>query len=312
MLYKKFIYTFLAVLLLAGLGGAFVLYRMLAPGGSPDLEITEADSGKPAPAAEAPKPSPAVPVKDEKKREEEKSRSFVGNLLKNPGGRQQFGSFRLKSIIADDAAPKSSRATIEDTDTGSTRTYYLDDTLPDNSRLVGVKQDYVVLQKEGVRKRIFFNLGSEDRGDAGVPGAEGYSRIGNNEFNMNPYRVFKGNADQVLDFSMKIHSSNGDMDGIQITDVRPNTLAGLLGLKEGDVLLAVNNQPVDSVLNAVRACMNAHGSDDVQLKVRRNGRVTTLTYHLFWQGQGSWTSSDVLRSKAVSSLLNEAVLSHLF
>lgn len=310
MLYKKFIYTFLAILLLAGLGGAFVLYRMLAPGGSPDLEITEADRGEPAPAAQAPKPSPAVPAKSEK--EEKKSSSFVGNLLKNPGGGQQFGSFRLKSIIADDADPKTSRATIEDMDTGSTHTYYLGDTLPDSSRLVAVKQDYVVLQKKGVRKRIFFNLGGEDRGDAGVPGADGYSQIGNNEFNMNPYRVFKGDADQVLDFSMKIHSSNGDMDGIQITDVRPNTLAALLGLKEGDVLLAVNNQPVDSVLNAVRACMNAHGSDDVQLKVRRNGRVTTLTYHLFWQGQGNWTSSDVLRSKAVSSLLNEAVLSHLF
>jgi type II secretory pathway component PulC len=312
MLYKKFIYTFLAVLLLAGLSGAFVLYRMLAPGGGPDLEISEAGSGEPAPAAKAPKPSPSVPIKDEKEKEEEKSSSLVGNLLKNPGARQQFGAFRLKSIVADDAAPKSGRATIEDMDTGSTRTYYIDDTLPDNSRLVAVKQDYVVLQKAGVRKRIFFNFGGEDRGDAKLPGADGYSQINNNEFNLNPYRVFKGDADQVLDFSMKIHSSNGDMDGIQITDVRSGTLADLLGLKEGDVLLAVNNQPVDSVLNAVRACMNAHGSDDVQLKVRRSGRVTTLTYHLFWQGQGNWTSSDVLRSKAVSSLLNEAVLSHLF
>jgi len=312
MLQQKFVYTALAVILIAGLAGAFVLYRMLVSGNVSDFEITRVVNKKIAGSAETQKPSLDNPALDEENKEEGKADSFISNLLKNPTNRPLFGSFRLKSIIAADSNPESSRATIEDIDTGSSRTYSIQDTLPDSSQLVDIKQDYVILEKNGVRKRIFFTYGSDNRGGLYPPGPEGHEKIGDNEFNLHPYRVFRGDANSVLDFSMKIHSREGDMEGIQVSGIQRDTLADVLGLKDGDVLLEVNGQRIDSVLNTVRASMNAHRSDDLLLNVRRNGRIVTLKYHLFWEGQGSWTSIDVLNSKAVSSLFDDSILSNLF
>ena len=136
----------------------------------------------------------------------------------------------------------------------------------------------------------------------------GYKKINDREYNLNPYQVFKGEADKVLDFSMKISGQ----DGIKISDVSNNSLARNLGLQEGDVLLAVNKEPVDSLLKGINASINAYNSDDLELKIRRGDRVIDVTYHLFWEGQGTWTPGDVLKSKAVSSLLKNGFFSNLF
>ncbi|MEJ2109024.1 MAG: PDZ domain-containing protein [Acidobacteriota bacterium] len=316
MLHRKFIYTALAIVLIAGLGGAFVLYRLLSQSDF-DSVNTPREVKRPAQAVEVPKASSMDDPKEGPTEEGEKEgsipNSYLGNLVKAPGIRQPFGEYRLKSIIANDADPASGRATMEYLDTGSIRTYRIQDTLPDNSRLVTIKQDYVVLEKEGVRKRIFFNFGNEPGSGANAPGVNGYKRIGDNEYNLNPYRVFRGDADRVLDFSLKIHyGKDGKMDGIQITDVKRNTLANTLGLKEGDVLLEVNGRPVNSTLNLVMISMNAHSSDDVLMKIRRDGRDIDIAYHLYWNGQGAWTSTDVLNSKAVSSLLSGSFIKNLF
>ena len=240
--------------------------------------------------------------------------SLVMRLLQNISKRQVFGSFRIVSIIVHDTVPESSRATIEDTRTGSSLTYSINDTLPDDSRLVDIDQSYVVLQKNGVRKRIFFNspggnaVGKNRSGNLRT----GFKKINDNELDLNPYRVFRGDASRVLDFSMKVHSRDGEMDGIQVSDIEKSALLRTLGMKEGDVLMEVNGQSVDSLLNGVKACMNAYYSDDVQLQIRRGDKIVTMTYHLFWEGQGLWTPTDVLNSKAVSSLFDGGIASHLF
>jgi len=309
MLHRKFVYTALAIVLIAGLAGAFALYKLLETGPIPDPEKSAAGKEEISVPSED---SPTVPDRSfpkDSEAERETGYSLARNLLKNPPNRPAFGSFRLKSIIADDAHPESGRATIEEIDTGSARTYALGDPLPDGSRLVEIKQDYVVLEKDGTRKRIFFSYGI---GGWNSSGTRGFAQVGDGEFNLNPYRVFRGDADRVLDFSLKIHSREGEMDGIQVLGIKPGTLAERLGLKDGDVLLEANGQKVDSLLNAVKANMNAYGSDDLLLKVRREGKIMNLTYHLFWEGEGSWTPADVIRSKAISSLLDQSILSNLF
>ena len=236
--------------------------------------------------------------------------SLVVRLLKTVQNRPVFGSFLLKSIIVHDTVPESSRATLEDMKTGSSRTYSINDTLPDDSRLVNITQDYVILEKSGVRKRIFFDSpGGRKRSSLR---RSGLKKISDNEFDLSPYKVFRGDAASALDFSMKVHSSNGDMDGIQVSDIKQSSLFRTLGLKEGDVLMEVNNKPVDSLLNSVKACLNAYYSDDVQLKIRRGNKVITYTYHLFWEGQGSWDPMDIINSRAVSSFFDGEFASHLF
>jgi hypothetical protein len=315
MFHRKHLYLLFAAVFAAAV--VIIAVRTLVIDDSSDAEVAVSSKQDGKAAEIVPDPNAAAGDKgsdDTGRSGGQENRSLVTRLLQNFPKRQVFGSFRIISIIVNDSVPESSRATIEDTLTGSSRTYSINDTLPDDSRLVDINQSYVVLQKNGVRKRIFFNspggsaVGKSRSGNART----GFKKINDNEFDLNPYRVFRGDAANVLDFSMKVHSRDGEMDGIQVSDIERSTLLRTLGVKEGDVLMEVNGQSVDSLLNGVKACMNAYYSDDVQLKIRRNNKIITMTYHLFWEGQGYWTPTDVLNSKAVSSLFDGGIVSHLF
>jgi hypothetical protein len=310
----RFLQASHAVLLLAGLTGVWLVFRLPA-----HRTITEAAG---TPASIAPKTDQTASPLPEKGTETQatgsggwNTRAAVRYLLGSLERGERFRAYRLAGIIADPSAQGAGRAVIEDLETGTTRAYAVPDPLPDGSRLAAIKGDYVVLEKNGVRKRLRLHSGRGARDGPDAPeatGAKGYTRIGQHEFDLNPYRVFGGDPDRILDFSLKPALRGDSMEGVLISGLDPAGPAHRLGLREGDVLLAVNGRPVDSLLGAVRACLDAHGSDDVEIRLRRAGRPVTLTYHLFWQGRGTWTAATVLRSRAVASLLDDASVLHLF
>ena len=315
-------YTFITLLAVLLLGSVIFIAakiywtptQKISPGGDGKPE-TNAKIDTPEAPTGAESPGPGTPPADTES-PRGISYSSIKNLLNTSNRKQIFGSYQVKGIIVNNAAPESSSATIEDLSNNTSRIYSLNDTLSDNSRLVDIKQDYVVLQKNGVRKRIYIQYSRSNRSRAGsfVSGnnSNGFQRISDNEFNLNPYRVFRGDTDTVLDFTMKVSRREGRMDGIAISNISDDSLARKLGLKENDVLLSVNKESVDSILKGIDVCMNAYNSDDLQLQVLRGNQVISLTYHLFWDGQGSWTASDVLSSKAVSSLLRNGLIPNLF
>lgn len=303
-----------AVLLLAGLTGVWLVCRLpahrtiTAAAGTPALVGGTADQTA-SPAAEEGAGTGAGASRGWN------TRAAVRYLLGSLERGERFRSYRLAGIIADPSARGAGRAVIEDLEAGTTRAYAVPDPLPDGSRLAAIKGDYVVLEKNGVRKRLRLHSRRGARNGPDAPeaiGAKGYTRIGQHEFDLNPYLVFGGDPDRVLDFSLQAALRGGSMEGVLISGLDSAGPAHRLGLREGDVLLAVNGRPVDSLLNGVRACLDAHGSDDVEIRLRRAGRPVTLTYHLFWQGRGTWTAATVLRSRAVASLLDDASVLHLF
>ncbi|MBN2338459.1 MAG: PDZ domain-containing protein [Acidobacteria bacterium] len=311
----RFLHGLHAVLPLAGLAGVWLVLQMPAQPRIPEAAGTAASIAGTADPTAA-RPSLAPPSGSAADRPGEwNADSAVRYLLGSLQRGERFRSYRLAGIVADPSAQGASRAVIEDLEAGTTRAYAVPDPLPDGSRLAAIKSDYVVLEKNGVRKRLRLHSRRDARsGPAALEttGAEGYKRIGEHEFDLNPYRVFRGDADRVLGFSLRASLRGGSMEGVLISGLDSTGPAHRLGLREGDVLLAVNGKPVDSLLNGVRACLIAHGSDDVEIRLRRAGRDVTLTYHLFWQGRGSWTTATVLRSRAVASLLDDASVLHLF
>jgi type II secretory pathway component PulC len=242
--------------------------------------------------------------------------SIVMNLLKASNRKESFGSYRVKGIIAHSSMPELSSATIEDTNTGQSRVYKIKEKLPDDSQIVDIKQDHVTLQKSGVRKKIYIFSTGYSGGIKRTTFLENafsrYKKVSDVEYMLKPYQVFKGDANSILDFSIEVSDKDGRMEGIRISDIKNNALARDLGLKEDDVLLEVNNEPVNSLYKCIKASFNANNSDEIQLKIRRGNKYFYLTYHLYWDGKGLWTPKDILNSKAVSSLFNLKFASHLF
>jgi type II secretory pathway component PulC len=242
--------------------------------------------------------------------------SFVMDLIKTSTTKELFGSYRVKGIIRDSASPQSSRAIIEDLNAGKTHAYATNENLPDGSQIVDIERDHISLQKNGVRKKLYVfsrHFGENIQHGTLLENVYlGYKKLGDNEFALKPYQVFKGDANSILDFSIKVSAVNGQMEGVRITDIKDNVLARELGLKEDDVLLEVNNEAINSLYKCFQVSFNANNSDELQLKIRRGDNCIFLTYHLYWEGIGFWTPKDVLNSKAIASLLDFDFAAHLF
>ena len=213
--------------------------------------------------------------------------SLVMNLLKSSRGEQLFGSYKLKGTILNESAPESASATIEDLGSGINRVYSLSAELPDHSRLVSIAEDHITLQKWGPEEDIPLFRIKQGKGKV-----QGVARINDYEYNLNPYDVFNGDAGSILNFSLNAASRNGHMEGIRISDIEKHPFRRDLGLKENDVLVEVNGEPVDSLVKGVKTCINAYNSDELLLKIRRGDKLLYLTYHLYWEGKGSWTPGD--------------------
>jgi hypothetical protein len=233
--------------------------------------------------------------------------SYVMSLLQT-SKKEQFGSYRLKSTIFNDTFSELCNASIEDLDSGKSRIYRINEMLPDDSQLVDIKQDHVTQQKSGMRKKIYIH----PRRTVFENGVNEYKKISDDEYVLKPNQVFKGNPDGVLDFSIKASNQNGHMEGIQISDIPNNALAHSLGLKENDVLLEINQESVNSIYKCIKACINANNSDELQLKIRRADKIIFRKYHLCWQGEGAWTTRDVLNSKTVASFFHNGFAFYLF
>lgn len=89
------------------------------------------------------------------------------------------------------------------------------------------------------------------------------------------------NPGQILtDARLLPNMKNGVQQGFSISEVRPDGLYYGLGLRDGDVLLRVNDLNISRPEAALQAFTAIGGLDTVQLDILRNGRKKTLNYYI--------------------------------
>src|SRR5690606_25847965 len=75
-------------------------------------------------------------------------------------------------------------------------------------------------------------------------------------------------------------TKNGKLEGLRLFGVRPSSIAGALGLKNGDVLEAVNNQKIESANTLLGLYSQLDQLGTVELAGTRGGKPLTLTLRL--------------------------------
>ncbi len=73
--------------------------------------------------------------------------------------------------------------------------------------------------------------------------------------------------------------AEGNVRGFRVEDVEPGSLASRYGLAPGDLILAVNGQPIDSPRTAMSLYNRYRLSDQVQVRLRRDGQVREVLYY---------------------------------
>jgi general secretion pathway protein C len=72
----------------------------------------------------------------------------------------------------------------------------------------------------------------------------------------------------------------GKLDGFILQGIRKDGLYDNLGMKNGDVLLRINDSNISNPENALQTFMALKGMDKVQLDIIRNGNRVTLNYQI--------------------------------
>ncbi len=73
---------------------------------------------------------------------------------------------------------------------------------------------------------------------------------------------------------------DGKVEGFRATEIKPKGIFGTIGLKNGDVLLRMNDFPIDSPEKAIQSFASLKGQSRIRLDLIRDGQPTTFNYDI--------------------------------
>ncbi len=73
---------------------------------------------------------------------------------------------------------------------------------------------------------------------------------------------------------------DGKVEGFRASEVKPNGLFSMIGIKNGDVLLKLNDFPMDSPDKALQSFIALKGQSKLKLDLVRDGKPTTFNYDI--------------------------------
>jgi general secretion pathway protein C len=76
------------------------------------------------------------------------------------------------------------------------------------------------------------------------------------------------------------NAKDGKVEGFNLSEVKPAGIFGMVGLKDGDTLMKINNVVFDSPDKAMQAFASLKGQNRVKLDLMRDGRPLTLNYDI--------------------------------
>jgi len=183
---------------------------------------------------------------------------------------QELG-LRLVGTIA--GGPITSRAVILDTATNTTRPYKIGDVVA-SATVESIRSDVVVLRHKGREKVLSRHADTtatqtRTRRD---PSGEGTAR---------PASAKLGYVEDIFrKATIEPHIKNGQTQGLKITGLENTPLAGMFGLRNGDVVRTVNGQNLTSKQKAFQVLQKARTQPQIRIELLRKDQVKKLAFDL--------------------------------
>lgn len=241
-------------------------------------------------------PRPAVAVEDLTSFSPILEKGFFGRATQGklvPIAQMGDGKFHAstsqKDLILLGTAVGSYRETfalIQKQSTKEERVYRLGDDVFDFGQLVAVKKEMVELLAGNNRIKIYTPMTTGADGDkappAGQPGVLA-SQVGAGTFVVDQ-RTLNAALDNIgqamTDARLLPSMKDGKVEGFRVSEVKPAGVFGMVGVKNGDVLLRMNDFPIDSPEKAIQSFVSLKGQNKVRLDLVRDGQPTTFNYDI--------------------------------
>ena len=184
---------------------------------------------------------------------------------------------------------RESFALIQKASSKEERVFRLGDKVYDLGTLVSVKKEMVEILAGKERIKVLTptaTAGGEKTGaPAVVGGAAGglAAQVGAGSYVIDQ-RALNAALDNIgqamTDARLLPSMKDGKVEGFRVSEVKPAGIFGMVGLNNGDVLLKINDFPIDSPDKAIQSFVTLKGQSRIRLDLVRDGRPTTFNYDI--------------------------------
>jgi general secretion pathway protein C len=187
------------------------------------------------------------------------------------------GSFRESFALMQKASSREEQA------------FRLGEKVFDIGELVAVGKEYVEILAGGRRIRIETPVDSlEDTGAAKAqePAASGglAQQVGGPGSYVIDQRALNAALDNIgqamTDARLLPSMKDGKVEGFRVSEVKPAGIFGMVGIKNGDILLRINDFSIDSPEKAIQSLASLKGMNNIKLDLLRDGQPTTFNYEI--------------------------------
>jgi general secretion pathway protein C len=180
-------------------------------------------------------------------------------------------------------------ALIQKASTREERVFRLGDRVYDLGSLVLVRKDLAEIQAGGERIKLMTPTATgADAGRQGAaqPAAQSNplaTSVGAGSYVVDQ-RALNASLDNIgqamTDARLLPSLREGKVEGFRASEVKPAGIFGMVGIKNGDVLLRINDFPIDSPDKAIQSFVSLKGQSRIKLDLIRDGRPVTLNYEI--------------------------------
>ena len=180
-------------------------------------------------------------------------------------------------------------ALIQKISTKEERVFRLGDQVYGMGPLVSVQKESAEILAGGQRVKILTPMAvaadaGSDGGQQPVPARSGLAaQVGAGSYVIDQ-RALNATLDNIgqamTDARLLPSMKDGKVEGFRVSEVRQGGIFSTVGIKNSDVLLKINDFPIDSPEKAIQSLASLKGQSRIKLDLVRDGQPATFTYDI--------------------------------
>lgn len=180
-------------------------------------------------------------------------------------------------------------ALVQKTSSKEERVFRMGDNVFNAGPLVAVRKEYIEVMTGKTRAKIMTPVASAAAATAAPAqqpppqqgGLAAQTGAGNYVIDQRALNGALDNIGQAMTDARLLPSmKDGKVEGFRISEVKPQGIFGTIGMKNGDVLLRMNDFPIDSPEKAIQSLASLKGQSRIRLDLVRDGQPTTFNYDI--------------------------------
>jgi general secretion pathway protein C len=167
---------------------------------------------------------------------------------------------------------------IEERDTHKQKLYRMGDKIG-SAKLIKITRNTATLRSEG--REITLKVKATIEGSL-LPNSPGHATPKSMTLSKKTVNENLNDLKSIMNQAVVRPSLNeGVQEGYIISNIAPNSLYEKMGLQNGDIIIDINNKPIQSADNLLQTVTLMQSGGNVTLNVKRNGKIETINYSFY-------------------------------